>query len=608
MHNDRSALSHRYSQGAEPTPSGVRFRTWAAHREAQLIIYEADGTLLRTLPMTRLDKEYFEVSDPHARPGDLYKYSFGGSSTFPDPASRHQPRGVHGPSMVIANDFNWTDAEWKPPTLSALTIYELHIGAFTAEGTFAAAMEKLDHLRGLGVNSIEIMPVADFPGNRNWGYDGVSAYAPARVYGTPDEFRRFIDAAHANGLAVILDVVYNHFGPDGNYLAAFHPDYFHSTHKTPWGAAFNFELQPVRKFFLENIAYWMDEFHIDGFRLDATHTIADNSDVHVLSAIAATARERGGFVIAEDERNDARLLTDASNGGVGLDGCWADDFHHVVNVMLTGAQDAYFKNYEGSSAELATTLTQGWLYTGQVQKTTSRPRGNDPSSLPVEKLIYCISNHDQVGNRAFGERFAHLISPAEYRAASALLLLGPFTPLLFMGQEWAASTPFQFFTDHTPELGQKITVGRRHEFRDFAAFRDPATRERIPSPQAEQTFLRSKLKWEECTAPNKQGVVSLYRECIRLRKELLRPEIRSRGNWNVSRICGDIVVITYQRKAKGSLLVVANLRAVGITLETLASSTGISSFRTLFRSNAPEFCDAPADNGPLPETFLLESI
>jgi len=491
--------------------------------------------------------------------------------------------------------------------LSELTIYELHIGAFTPDGTFAAAKEKLPYLRDLGVNSIEIMPVADFPGKRNWGYDGVSAYAPARIYGTPNEFRSLIDAAHASRIAVILDVVYNHFGPDGNYLAAFHPDYFHRTHKTPWGSAFNFESQPVRQFFLENIAYWMDEFHIDGFRLDATHTIADESDVHVFTEIANIVRERGGFVTAEDERNDANLTTRIEQGGFGLDGCWADDFHHVVNVMLTGTRDAYFKNYEGTCAELATTLQQGWLFTGQVQKTTGRPRGNDPSSLPVEKLIYCISNHDQVGNRAFGERIAHLISPAAYRAVSALLLLSPYTPFLFMGQEWAASTPFQFFTDHNAELGEKVIAGRRHEFRDFAAFREPKTREAIPSPQAEETFLRSKLQWEECLTTKGEGLINLYRTCLDLRKHLVDSRMRSRKNWEVSRVSDEIVMITYDRGREGRVLLVSDLRGVGFDLGELPQMVDADSFTTLFSSNAPEFCNHHSTGDTQPETVLLQA-
>lgn len=547
------------------------------------------------------------VMDEQGQAGDLYKYQFGGTATFPDPATRHQPQGVHGPSMIVENRFRWTDDDWQPPPLRDQAIYELHIGTFTAEGTFAAAIPKLPELVQLGVTAIEIMPIADFPGTRNWGYDGVCAYAPARAYGQPNDLRSLVDSAHALGLTVILDVVYNHFGPAGNYLSAYHRDYFHPTHKTPWGAAFHFELAPVRHFFLHNIAYWMDEFHVDGFRLDATHAIVDNSDVHILKQLAAVAHSRGGFVIAEDDRNDPRLITDSQHDGLGLDGCWADDFHHVVNVMLTGNDDSYFKNYNGTAKELAATLERGWLFTGQVQKTTGKPRGGDPSSLRPEQLVYCISNHDQVGNRAFGERFSHLTSPASYRAASALLLLAPYTPLIFMGQEWAASTPFLFFTDHEAELGEKIITGRRHEFHDFAAFREAHVRETIPSPQDEQTFHRSKLNWVERDQPDRIAVLNLYRTCIKLRKEVPALLNRSRDNWRVVRVNNDVIAIVYGGGTDDCCILVCDLTGAGFSIEELSSIAGTGSrLESLFSSNDKPFSGSRDVSTKQPQTSLFQ--
>ena len=591
------------------TSTGVKYQTWSAHPTATLIIYTADGAVIRSLPMESVGDGFFIVTDQEGKPGDLYKYGFGGVHTFPDPASRHQPFGVHGPSIVVANNFQWTDHDWKRPSLRDLIIYELHVGTFTGEGTFSAAIEKLRHLADIGFNAIEIMPVADFPGDRNWGYDGVSSYAPARAYGMPDDFRALINAAHAEGITVILDVVYNHFGPDGNYLSAFHPNYFHPRHKTPWGDAFYFDLPAVRDFFLQNIAYWMDEFHIDGFRLDATHAIVDSSPTHILTDIARITHDRGGFVIAEDDRNDPRLVRQIKDGGAGLDGCWADDFHHVLNVMLTGTRDAYFKNYEGTVDELAATLSQGWLFTGQVQSSNGKPRGGDPSSLLPQQLVYCISNHDQVGNRAFGERLSHLIPSAAYRAASALLLLAPYTPFVFMGQEWAAASPFQYFTDHNADLGKKVTVGRRHEFRDFAAFRDPAVRETIPNPQAEETFRRSKLNWQECDRAEGRAMIDLYRTCIRLRKTVPCLQNRSRDNWRVVKLSPEVIAIVYGVKTNDRCVVVADLKGAGISVEEVGKQLQLKGeFKQLFSSNDPKFSGASGSNTAQPETILLAVI
>ncbi len=514
-----SSTRRNRSQGAELGDQGVHYRTWCKHDRADVLIVDAAGKIIRAIPLLAEGDGYFSALDVAGRAGDLYQYRLDDSQGWPDPASRWQPAGVHGASMVIDPvAYEWQEKNWNAPPFSQLVIYEVHLGTFTPEGTFRSAIARLDHLVSLGVNAIELMPVADFPGARNWGYDGVMLYAPARCYGHPDDLRALVDAAHARGLAVILDVVYNHFGPDGNYVGVYHGDYFDPAGHTPWGAALNYAAPAVRAFFLENAPYWRREFRIDGFRLDATHEIADKSARHLLAEIAAEVRSLGGFVIAEDERNEPALLRLPERGGFGLDGVWSDDFHHVVHVMLTGEREGYYENFDGTPHELAETLTHGWLFRGQKQRSTGEPRGGDSADFSPDQFVFCISNHDQVGNRALGERLGHLIAPAAYRAVSALLCLVPQMPLIFQGQEWSASTPFQFFTDHNPELGRLVTEGRRREFQKFAAFRDPAIRETIPDPQAATTFENSKLRWTELDQPAHAGVHLLYRECLALRQ------------------------------------------------------------------------------------------
>ena len=444
-----------------PDGGGVRYRVWAPESKGvEAIILSEDGQPVRTVALATADGGFFQGDDPQGRVGDLYKFRLDGEEgkTFPDPVSRFQPQGVHGPSMVVeTGEYSWQhDDRRGSVALDELVIYELHVGTFTPEGTFRAAIDKLPALVELGATAIEIMPLADFPGRWNWGYDGVFLYAPARCYGQPDDLRALVDAAHAHGLAVMLDAVYNHLGPDGAYLGAYTRSYFNPAHKTPWGDALNFDGPrngPVRAYFLGNPAYWMDEFHFDGFRLDAVHAIVDETEPHVLAEIAGVIHARGGFVYAEDERNAAFLATPASEGGTGLDGLWADDFHHTVRVALTGERESYLRDFTGDTEELADTLANGWYYRGQPSPNHGKERGTPCAQLPPPAFCYCISNHDQVGNRAFGERLTASCSPEAYRAASALLCLVPYTPLIFQGQEWAASTPFLYFTDHHPGTG-----------------------------------------------------------------------------------------------------------------------------------------------------------
>jgi len=548
-----------YSQGADPVEDGVRYRTWApGKKKVEVVIFNPTGAAKRIVSLVEEPGGYFNTVDPDGRVGDRYKYRFEGSD-WPDPGSRFNPDGVHGAGEVIdSNDYAWSDQAWSPPRVSELIIYELHIGTFTTKGTFDAAIGKLDHLVGLGVTAVEIMPVADFPGTRNWGYDGVLLYAPARVYGRPNDLRALVDAAHQRGLAVILDVVYNHLGPDGNYLGAYSREYFNPGHKTPWGDGLNFELKPVRDFFVENTCYWRREFHIDGFRLDATHAIEDTSSKHVLAEIAEVLHSLGGFVTAEDERNEPQLLLPPERGGMGLDAMWADDFHHVVRVMLTGTREGYYKSYEGTPEELAATFEHGWLFEGRERHRRGRDQPAAAVLLP-EQLIFCIANHDQTGNHAFGARLNHLVSPTVFRAASALLCLVPFTPLIFMGQEWAASSPFQYFTDHEPRLGHLVTEGRRQEFRGFAAFRDPKAREKIPDPQREEACLQSKLRWDEIGQGTHAATLRLYCEFLQLRRQSAVFRNRSRDNFKVLEPIDSIIRLLFGRSESEQYLILADL-------------------------------------------------
>src|ERR1700722_7187084 len=435
------------SQGAEPQGKGVSFRTWTTEkRKVSLVVFGDNESVVREIPMERETTGYYSAIDPASAPGTLYKYRLD-DNLVPDIASRFQPRGVHGPSQVVdGRSFHWTDAGWKPPALHDLVIYELHVGTFTEEGTFKAIAARFDHLKGLGINTIELMPVADFAGDRNWGYDCVSIYAPSRAYGKPDDLRSLVNAAHQSGLAILLDVVYNHLGPDGNYMGVYSAHYFNEAHHTPWGAAFNFDgpdALPVRKHFAENPLYWVKEFHMDGFRLDATHAIPDDSPKHLIQEIAERVQAFGALVICEDPRNERKLILPRDKGGYGCDAVWADDFHHVVRVQMTNESEGYMGYFKGTMVELLKTMREGWLFTGELQK-DGIPRGTPGADIEPEHFVHCISNHDQVGNRAYGDRLNRVISPAAYRAASALLVTDPYTPMLFMGQEWASSRPFLY--------------------------------------------------------------------------------------------------------------------------------------------------------------------
>lgn len=564
--------------GAVPGPGGTRFSVWAPEAAAVDLLL-GDGPGARTIPLGRRADGVFAATVPGARAGTRYRFRMAGGEAWPDPASRFQPDGVHGASEVVdPREFRWSDAGWGGVPLGSLVLYELHVGTFTPEGTFAAAAGRLEALADLGVTAVELMPLADFPGARGWGYDGAALFAPARCYGRPDDLRRFVDRAHALGLAVHVDVVYNHFGPDGAYAPAFSGRFFTDRHATPWGRAVNLDGEGsavARAFFVDNALHWIREYHADGLRLDATHAMADEGARHFLAEIADTVRAaepaRHVQVVAEDARNLDRIVRPAREGGWGLDAVWSDDFHHQVRVALAGDRDGYFADFAGEVADVAATIRRGWFYTGGWSAYAGRPRGTPPDGIPPERFVFFLQNHDQVGNRAFGDRLHATADPAAWRAATVLALLVPQTPLLFMGQEWGASSPFLFFTDHEPGLGRRVTEGRREEFRRFAAFADPAARGRIPDPQSAATFEASRLDWDEREREPHAGLLRLHRELLRLRRR--HPALRAGAPFEVASEDGESVTLA-RGAADARLVIVSRLRGPGPRVTAIPASAG----------------------------------
>jgi maltooligosyltrehalose trehalohydrolase len=525
----------RLDLGANVVEGGVQFRVWAPNARLVEVVLQGEAGAQRRQALTPDDDGYHDGLVEGVRAGDCYRYSLDDGPLFPDPCSRSQPDGPHGASEIVdPGAYRWHDHGWPGLGPDGLAIYELHIGTFTPDGTFDAAIGRLADLTSLGVTAIEIMPVAEFPGRRGWGYDGVDLYAPYSAYGGPEGLRRLVDAAHGLGLGVLLDVVYNHFGPDGNYLRVYADDYFTDRHHTPWGDAVNYDgpnSGNVRHFVLQNVRYWLHEYHLDGFRLDATHAIVDTSARHLLAEIAQVVHslpDRRAVVFAEDHRNLVEQIRPPKQGGLGLDGVWADDFHHALRTYLVDQREGYFANYAGSLEDVATAIEQGFLFQGQRRPASGEIRGTKVTDEPARAFLFCSENHDQVGNRALGERLAHLVDRERYLVASAVLLLVPETVLLFQGQEFAASAPFLYFTDHNPELGRLVTEGRRKEFAGFSAFADPARREQIPDPQAESTFRRSVLDWAE--RERHTDVLNLYQTLLALRRDdsALRHQDRQR--------------------------------------------------------------------------------
>ncbi len=510
----------RRSAGVEiQAPSAASVRVWAPACGRVDFTFEGGPSV----PLARDTDGFFSGVIDDVRPGTRYWYRLDGDRLRPDPVSRFQPDGPHGPSQVVdPAAFAWSDAGWEGLAREGQVIYEMHVGTFTPEGTWRAAARQLDMLADLGVTTIEMMPVADFPGRFGWGYDGVNLYAPTRLYGTPDDLRAFVDRAHRLGLGVILDVVYNHVGPDGNYLSDFSPDYFTDRYTNDWGTSINFEGPlPARALFVENAAYWIDEFHFDGLRFDATQDIHDASPEHVIAEIGRAARAaapgRRVYLVAENEPQHTRLVRQVETGGFGLDALWNDDYHHAAVVALTGRREGYYSDYRGSAQELVSCAKYGYLYQGQWYAWQKKWRGMPGLDLPPSTYVAYIENHDQVANSAFGLRLHQLSSPARHRALTALTLLGPATPMLFQGQEFSSSAPFLFFADHNPELSESIRQGRREFLSQFPSLSDPQTAATLPSPVDEETFLRCKLDWRERErhAPS----LSLHRDLLALRRQ-----------------------------------------------------------------------------------------
>jgi maltooligosyltrehalose trehalohydrolase len=520
-----SEARRRFAIGAEVREVGAHFRVWAPKtRGVSVLLDRAPGAVEHRL---RAEREgYFSGLVHDARAGDLYWFRLEGvDRLLPDPASRYQPEGPHGPSQIVdPSRYAWQDAGFRGVSPRGQVVYELHVGTFTPEGTFAAACEKLPHLVELGVTVLQVMPAADFPGRFGWGYDGVNLFAPTRLYGTPDDLRSFVDTAHGLGLGVILDVVYNHFGPDGNYLELFSADYFTDRYANEWGRAINFDgdaSRPVRELFVENARYWVSEYHFDGLRLDATQEMFDASSTHVLTEIQLAVREAAGarntLVIAENEPQHARLARPTSRGGSGIDILYNDDFHHTARVALTGRNEAYYLNYRGTPQELVSAIKYGFLFQGQWYEWQKRVRGEAAFDLEGFAFLHFLQNHDQIANSPGGRRLHELTSAGCLRAMTALLLLGPETPLIFQGQEFMASSPFLYFADHRGELGGQVRNGRLEFVQQFASAQDSLLAERFDNPSSLDTFLRSKLDWTDVEAH--APTLKLHRDLIRLRRD-----------------------------------------------------------------------------------------
>ena len=556
-------MQRRYPIGAEIiSENETHFRVWAPKADKLAVALEK-----RTNPLMSEGDGYFSGT-VNCGAGARYKFQINDGDAFPDPASRFQPDGPHGASCVIDPfSFKWTDANRRGVKLAGQIIYEMHIGTFTPAGTWQAAIDKLSDLKGSGITLLELMPIADFPGRFGWGYDGVNLFAPTRLYGIPEDLRAFIDRAHALGLGVILDVVYNHFGPDGNYLGAFSNDYLRRDKENDWGDAINFDREncgPVREFFITNGRYWIEEFHFDGFRFDATQCIFDRSEEYIVGAIGraarATAGERSIVLFAENERQEAKLIRTREEGGDDLDGVWNDDWHHAAIVALTGRNEAYYSDYTGCPQEFIAAAKYGYLYQGQPYSWQEAPRGYPSLDLKAEAFVSFLENHDQVSNSATGDRVRLQTSPGRYRAMTALLLLGPWTPLLFQGEEFGASTPFLYFSEVGDEkLREAVKKGRFEFLAQFPSAASEDVQAMLAVPYEMETFSHSKLDWSE--REKNQALSDLHRDLIKLRRDDSRLCHQSEGGIDGAVLRSESFVLRYFGNENDDRLLVINLRS-----------------------------------------------
>lgn len=568
---------HRMPFGAEfMQQDTVRFRLWApAARQVLLLIDEE-----MPVTMQAIGAGWHEWISHQVSAGSRYRYRIDNELCVPDPASRYNPDDVHGASQLIdPATFEWQDSAWHGRPWEEAVIYEIHVGTFTPEGTFAALEEKLDYLAGLGVTAIELMPVADFPGRCNWGYDGTLLFAPDSVYGTPEDLKRLVQSAHQRGMMVLLDVVYNHFGPEGNYLHVYAPQFFTERHHTPWGAAINFDDEGsriVRDFYIHNALYWLEEYHFDGLRLDAVHAILDDSQPDILEELAQTVRATVGaqrhiHLILENDHNAAHYLARGQQGQtLHYDAQWNDDAHHTYHVLLTDEYDGYYADYANAPIHhLGRCLTEGFAYQGEISAyRQGEIRGEPSAHLPLSAFVDFLQNHDQIGNRALGDRLTVLATPEALRAATILFLLSPSVPLLFMGEEWGAREPFPFFCGFSGALAEAVTMGRRKEFARFERFRDPAAREAIPDPCAAHTFASAKLDWQAQNNSSHREWLTLYRQLLAVRQQTIIPHLRDIRSGRFEVLATHALHACWQLGDATQLAVYANLGATPVSLVT----------------------------------------